>query len=130
MGAGTSAGAAFGGNTPPTRVQQRLGHKVLLWSMDNYHKYNTARYQQNSAGTSQSAAIAFGGYDGTSELAVNESWDGSAWTEVEIYREDGTCRCWNFTSALAIGGRSSALLALVQKLLKSGVDQLKTGDLN
>jgi hypothetical protein len=44
---------------------------------------NTARRGVGGAGTDNTAALAFGGTDaGNPTLAVTESWNGSAWTEV------------------------------------------------
>src|SRR6056300_1357756 len=42
---------------------------------------NTARRELNGSGT-QTAALAFGGLDPSSVLALNESYNGSSWTEV------------------------------------------------
>jgi hypothetical protein len=44
---------------------------------------NTARGYQCGAGTA-TAALASGGYTGTTAVANTESWIGTSWTEVKI----------------------------------------------
>ncbi len=43
---------------------------------------NTARYYGAGAGASRDASLIFGGEDGSSNVAITESFDGSSWTEV------------------------------------------------
>ena len=43
---------------------------------------NSSRSESGAAGASNTAGLAFGGYSGTATLAINESYNGSSWTEV------------------------------------------------
>ena len=66
---------------------------------------NTGRYALAGAGI-QTAALGFGGHDGTGVQALTESYDGVSWTEVN---DLGTARQFlagsgTYTAALAFGG--------------------------
>ena len=71
---------------------------------------NTGRYALAGAGI-QTAALAFGGHDGTGVTAITEQYDGVNWTEVadlntgrESHASSGI-----YTSALAFGGSPPTL---------------------
>ena len=69
---------------------------------------NTARNGAGGAGINSTAALMFGGYDGTSPgLSVDtESWNGSSWTEVNNLntgRDNGVMGAGTTTSALYAG---------------------------
>ena len=95
---------------------------------------NTGRAHMGSraAGT-QTAGLIFGGvntYPGTNQLAVTESWNGSAWTEVNDLNTARVALAGSgsSTAALAIGGQEPPDSAKVE--IWDGSSWTETGDLN
>ena len=72
---------------------------------------NTARYYGAGAGASRDASLIFGGEDGSSNVAITESFDGSSWTEVNdlnIAIQDTLSGVGTQTDALVFGGETPA----------------------
>jgi hypothetical protein len=53
-------------------MTEHLGHLVEIW--------NTARSGHLGGAGTQTAALAFGGYDGTAGIGATEEYDGSTWS--------------------------------------------------
>ena len=75
----------FGGsdsNADIGNTEEWIGAGADIGAWTTSTDMNTARSQMGSAGTAQNAALGYGGYNGTAGVAITESWNGSAWTEV------------------------------------------------
>jgi hypothetical protein len=93
---------------------------LIMDNLDRINDLNTARRALAGCGTN-TAALGFGGFT-TAATAVNESWNGSTWTELG---DLNTARsllggAGTNTAALAFGGNSTSA-TVKQKL---GMDQL------
>jgi len=69
---------------------------------------NDARSYIEGVGSSNTSALAFGGYDGSSYITKTETWNGSSWTEVnDMTRPNGRGDMQGVgtsTAALSAGG--------------------------
>ena len=134
-GAGGSAGTytsalAFGGEGPPEKDETES------WNGSNWTEVadlNEARRLLGGAGASNTAALAFGGYNGSSNVNSTENWNGSSWTEVNnlnTTRNNLTGTGTN-TAALAMGGFSTPGSSREPKVEQwNGSSWTEVGDLN
>ena len=89
----------------------------------------TAKWSKGHA-TDNEAALSVGGYGGGSPLALNESWNGTSWTEVgdlNTAREQLGGAGASSTSALAFGGEGPPFQAKTEDW--NGVSWSETSDL-
>ena len=134
-GSGTSTAAlAYGGveSTPTASA------KTELWNGSGWTEtgdLNTARQKMgNSTTGTTTASIAFGGSPadpaGGGALSINESWNGSAWTEVADLNtaRKGLGGSGTSTAALAIAGNTGSVSALNESW--NGSSWTEVGDLN
>ncbi len=134
-GSGTSTAAlAYGGvESDPT-----ASAKTELWNGSGWTEtgdLNTARQKMgNSTTGTTTASIAFGGSPsdpaGGGALTINESWNGSAWTEVGDLNSarKGLGGSGTSTAALAIAGNVPPVSALNESW--NGSAWTEVGDLN
>jgi len=134
-GSGTSTAAlAYGGvESDPT-----ASAKTELWNGSGWTEtgdLNTARQKMgNSTTGTTTASIAFGGSPadpaGGGALSINESWNGSAWTEVADLNtaRKGLGGSGTSTAALAIAGNTGSVSALNESW--NGSSWTEVGDLN
>jgi hypothetical protein len=79
-GAGTQTAAlAFGGSTPSYTAATE-SYNGTSWT--NVASLNTATFYLQSAGITNTAALAIGGHRPSTSTAFVESWNGSSWTEI------------------------------------------------
>jgi len=105
-GAGTvTAALFFGGNIPTgSPAYSALNESYNGTSWTEVADLNKARDALGGSGL-QTAALAFGGFDGSNRLGNNESWNGSAWTEVADLNEARKAHgAGTQTATLAFGG--------------------------
>ena len=90
-GSGTQTAAlAFGGASIPLPGSSK--DETETWNGSSWTEVgdlNTARFYIAGAGASNTAALGWGGYDGSSYVNSCESWNGSAWTEVNNINNAG-----------------------------------------
>ena len=96
----------FGGFTSPPDATYNNTETFNGTNWTEVNNLNTARFHLASAGATNTAALAIGGYTVPPVTAVVESWNGTNWTEVadlntarRLLAANGTQ-----TSALAYGG--------------------------
>ena len=134
-GSGTSTAAlAYGG----VESDQTASAKTELWNGSGWTEtgeLNTARQKMgNSTTGTTTASIAFGGSPsdpaGGGALTINESWNGSAWTEVGDLNSarKGLGGSGTSTAALAIAGNVPPVSALNESW--NGSAWTEVGDLN
>ena len=111
-GAGIQTSAlAFGGfSTASTGATE--SYNGTAWT-SSPNSLNTARFETSGCGATNTAALAVGGYTGTAFSALNESWNGSTWTELgDLNTARGLLGTVGInTAALAFGGESPAVTA-------------------
>ena len=110
-GTSNSSALAFGGASPPATPIGRTevwntGIPIGAWSTGG--SLNTARRELGGAGDSQDAALAFNGNPGSAPETnvITESYNGSAWTEVNDMNtaRSGGAGTGTQTAAIAFGG--------------------------
>ena len=93
---------------------------------------NTARGWQGGAGSSDTAALAFGGENPPPGSAKTEKWNGTSWTEVNDLTtvRRGNVGTGTSTAALCVAGKSTGepFLQIVETY--DGTDWTETGDVN
>ena len=77
---GLQPSAVFFGGYTTTDVANTENWNGSSWT--EVSDLNTARSYLGGSDLSYTAALAFGGADGTNQSATTETWNGSAWTEV------------------------------------------------
>ena len=105
--AGTQTAAlAFGGGNPspqggPTQAAECESWNGSAWTEVN--DLNTGRTQVSGAGTTNTAALAFSGYNTLN--AETELWNGTSWTEVNDLNTAGRLAsgCGSSTAAMLMG---------------------------
>ena len=125
-GAWTSA-LAIGGDGPITG-------KTESWdgsSWTEVNDLNTARASAGSSGTSNTVALAFGGYisPASTKRAQTESWDGTSWTEVNdmaTARSNGGAAGNSGTSVFYASGNSGTAATAVSEEFNAADFQIKT----
>ena len=78
---------------------------------------NTARYGSGSAGITQNASLAFTGSNGTANVANNESYNGTSWTELTDVNtaRSNTAGTGSQTAALLFGGTTGSVTNATEK---------------
>ena len=108
-GAGTSTAALmFGGDASPVVNNTELFNGSSYSEVANL---NMARATLGAAGKLNTAALAFGGYDGTPGYQnETETWNGSSWTEVANLNQARAqlAGCGTNTAAIGFGGRKDS----------------------
>jgi hypothetical protein len=82
-GAVYTAAITFGGSGIPLPTQ--IKSETETWngtSWTEVNNLNTARFYIGGIGSTSTAALGFGGYNGTAYVTLTESWNGTSWTEV------------------------------------------------
>ena len=130
-----SSSKASGGSPPGTAGLANVeDYDGSSWSETT--EMNTPRYSAAAAGASNTSALVFSGYNNSSPLAspggylsATESWNGSAWTEVNDLNIKMSNRSGNGiqTSALCYGGYESPY-ALTESW--DGTNWTEVSDLN
>jgi len=108
-GAGTSTAALmFGGDVSPVTNATELFNGT---SYSEVNDLNMARATLGAAGATNTAALAFGGYDGTPGYQnETETWNGTNWTEVNNLTQARAqlAGCGTNTAAICFGGRKDS----------------------
>ena len=108
-GAGTSTAALmFGGDASPISALTELFNGT---SYSEVNDLNMARATLGAAGATNTAALAFGGYDGTPGYQnETETWNGTNWTEVNNLTQARAqlAGCGTNTAAIGFGGRKDS----------------------
>ena len=96
-----------------TNVDFKYQFSPTLSSWRTAGSLNTARSEGGSAGETSSAALLFGGYDGSPKNET-ESYNGTTWTEVNNLNTTrfALSGLGTYTAALGMGGNPPAALAI------------------
>jgi hypothetical protein len=107
-GAGTeSAGLSFGGKTAASaQVTETEEWDGTSWTADDGNLASAVR-DQGGFGI-QTAAVSFGGYNGSSRLSTSEEYNGSAWGAGGALNEsvNGSAGAGTLTAGMRCGGET------------------------
>ena len=135
-GCGTNTAAlSIGGNTPPNNyVDETESWNGTSWTELGNISRGTGYIAMSSAGVNNTAALLFGAYhisgSPAARVALNESWNGTSWTEVadlNTARNAGGAGGTS-TAALCWGGATPSVTAVTEKW--NGTSWTEVGDLN